>query len=465
MRVTRRPFRPGLWSPEGLRRREFLLAATALSCAPERALPQHPGPAAQWATGAGKPLIVVFAEGGWDVTHVFDPKLGVPTIDGPDADPNAPGTESVRTFGNIPLLVNDYVGPDAIARPEVTKFFEAWHQKVHVVNGVWTGSIAHDPCRYRMLTGDPSGRKPDLASISGATFGETLPLGAVDLSGWSIAGSLAASSGRVGDQNQIVALIDDALELDQEFNEPPSFTGALSYPLSTLSPTDQNLIQDFVAHRAERLRSRFGGDRGHNDERLDDLLQSLDRGRAFRDQADDILGGDSALQLGRKSNFFSQIDIAVELIEKGLCHSVTIDSRSDWDSHESNINQHAYFNSLFAGLQHLMEVLSDKGLLDQVVVPVLSEMTRTPQLNGANGKDHWAHTSALLMGAVRGNAVSGGTTELLESRPINLETGALDDAGELNKYDNFTAGILELAGVDPSGWLPNVVPFRGAHPV
>ena len=71
----------------------------------------------------------------------------------------------------------------------------------------------------------------------------------------------------------------------------------------------------------------------------------------------------------------------------------------------------------------------------------------------------------MLMGAIRGNAVSGGTTELLESRPINLETGALDDAGALNKYDNFTAGILELAGVDPAGWLPGVIPFRGAHPV
>jgi hypothetical protein len=461
-RTFNRLHRPGSWSPEGLRRREFLLAATALSCAPERTLPQ---PAIPTALGSAKKMIVVFAEGGWDVTHVYDPKLGVPTIDGPDADPAAPGTESVRTFGNIPILVND----DPLARPEVTKFFDSWNERVHVVNGVWTGSIAHDPCRYRMLTGDPTGRHPDLASISGFTFGETLPLGAVDLSGWSIAGSLAASSGRVGDQNQIVALIDDALEGNQEFTEPPSFSGAFDYPLSTLGLADEDAIHDFVAHRAERLRQRFGNDRGHNDKMVDDLLQSLDRGKRFRNDAGGILGsGESALQLGKKSTFFSQIDIAVELLQGGLCHSVTIDSRSDWDSHEANINQHGYFNALFAGLQHLMEVLEDNQLLDQVVVPVLSEMTRTPRLNGANGKDHWAHTSAMLMGAVRGNAVSGGTSELLESLRIDLATGEIQDeanGGEFNKYDNFTAGILELAGVDPAPWLPNVVPFRGAHPV
>jgi hypothetical protein len=151
-----------------------------------------------------------------------------------------------------------------------------------------------------------------------------------------------------------------------------------------------------------------------------------------------------------------------------VCHAVTIDTRSAWDTHESNFLQHRYFSDLFDVLMHLMESLEARGMIDQVVVPVLSEMTRTPKVNGAYGKDHWAHTSALLMGGVRGNAVSGGTDELLESKRIDLDTGALEDeanGGELNKYDNLAAGILELAGVDPEAWLPGVIPFRGAHPV
>jgi hypothetical protein len=63
---------------------------------------------------------------------------------------------------------------------------------------------------------------------------------------------------------------------------------------------------------------------------------------------------------------------------------------------------------------------------------------------------------------VRGGVVSGGTDHYLESRPIDLDTGALDDAGSLNKYDNLCAGVLEMLGVDPEEWLPGVMPFRGA---
>jgi hypothetical protein len=110
-----------------------------------------------------------------------------------------------------------------------------------------------------------------------------------------------------------------------------------------------------------------------------------------------------------------------------------------------------------------MRELEQRGLLEDTVVAVLSEMTRTPLRNSATGKDHWGHTSALLLGAVRGDAVSGGTDHLLESRPIDLTTGELHDGGELNKYDNLVAGILELVGVDPGDWLPGVTPFRGAH--
>ena len=102
-------------------------------------------------------------------------------------------------------------------------------------------------------------------------------------------------------------------------------------------------------------------------------------------------------------------------------------------------------------------------MLDNTVVAVLSEMTRTPLRNASGGKDHWGHTSALLLGAVRGNAVSGGTDGLLESMPMDLATGQLDPKGALCKYDNLCAGLLELVGVDPEEWLPGVVPFRGAR--
>lgn len=429
-------------------RRELLLAAAAAMAAPGATL----------AAGSDrKPLIVVFAEGGWDVTYCFDPKLscsapdgGPCTIEGPEVDEVAgvpDDREAVQTFGAIPLVVN------RLKRPAVTAFFERWAARCHVVNGVWTGSIAHDPCRTRILTGTADGRRPDLATITGAVGGSDLPLGAVDLSGWSIAGPLASTSGRVGFNSQIAALVRD----DVQFRVPPAVN--LTYPLFQLSPGDEAGVDAYVEARARALRARFSDGGGHNDRALADLLASRERGERFRGQAREVL---SSLRFGVESSLADQLAMGVELIANGTCHSVMVDTREEWDTHNGNVNQHGSYNRTFAGLDALARDLEARGMLDRVVVAVLSEMTRTPLRNNGGGKDHWGHTSALLFGAVRGNAVSGATSHLLESLPMDLATGEPDPRGALCKYDNLCAGILELVGVDPAEWLPGVVPFRGA---
>ena len=61
-------------------RRNFLTTSTAglLSVGARAATPT--------ASTAPKYLITVLAEGGWDPTMTIDPKIGVPTIDGPEVD-------------------------------------------------------------------------------------------------------------------------------------------------------------------------------------------------------------------------------------------------------------------------------------------------------------------------------------------------------------------------------------------
>ena len=135
----------------------------------------------------------------------------------------------------------------------------------------------------------------------------------------------------------------------------------------------------------------------------------------------------------------------------------------DWDTHDINAAQHGHYESLFSGLDSLMADLDARGMLDDTVVVVISEMTRSPQLNGAGGKDHWGHTSAMLLGAVKGNMVSGATDELLESEPVDLDTGEVTESGQLNQYDNFVAGVLDMLEVDSDEWLPGVRPFKAAH--
>jgi len=433
----------------GISRREWLMGTAALAGA--ATLPRSSRGQAG-TKGDAKHLIVVYAEGGWDVTFCLDPKLSCSgcSIEGPEVDESpleAEDREAVQTFGQIPIVVND------LKRPAVRFFFDRWYERIHVINGIWTGSIAHDPCRYRLLTGTPVGTSPDAASIAGATHGDTLPLGSVDLSGWGISGPLAASSGRIGANSQIAALLDGGAN----FTAPAA--SGLVYPLFRASAGDDAAIDAFLQERADQLRERFG-DGSRNDSRIDDLLEANERQQRFRGRADEAL---KFLEVGTQASFHQQIDMAVDLIDAGVCQTVTLDTRDDWDTHEANAAQHHHWDGLFVGLGRLMRALDERGLLDTTVVAVLSEMTRTPLRNASTGKDHWGHTSAMLMGAVRGNAVSGGTDHLLESLPIDLETGALFPGGELNKYDNVVAGILELTGVDPEPWLPGSKPFRGAH--
>jgi uncharacterized protein (DUF1501 family) len=68
----------------------------------------------------------------------------------------------------------------------------------------------------------------------------------------------------------------------------------------------------------------------------------------------------------------------------------------------------------------LIEDLQQRGLLENTVVAVLSEMGRTPQVNGRGGRDHYppAWTNFLCGANIRGGQVVG-ATDKLGARPVD----------------------------------------------
>lgn len=398
------------------------------------------------AQGAPKRLVVVFANGGWDQTFALDPKLGNAAIEGPevDEDPDvADDVEAIRTFGDVPLLVND------AKRASVTRFFERWSSETVVVNGVWVGSIAHDPCRWRMLSGRVDGRGPDVAAIAGSQLGIDLPLGSVDTSGLGLAGPLAASVGSVGARSQLEMLLDPA-------SSPPGpgGVGAAFVP----GPAERGFVRRFLDARAERHRGRWGR---AGDPAYDALAEARRRADRLLADRETLVGG---LQIGSSPSVTGLVSTTLELLGNQICGAVLIDSGHRWDTHENNVNQHGHYEQLFSDLDRLVSALSRNDMLDDTLVAVLSEMGRTPRRNAALGKDHWPHASALLIGGgVSGGRVVGGTDDLQESMPVDLATGELDARGALLKYDNLLAGILALLDVDFERWLPGTVPFMGAR--
>jgi uncharacterized protein (DUF1501 family) len=128
-----------------------------------------------------------------------------------------------------------------------------------------------------------------------------------------------------------------------------------------------------------------------------------------------------------------------------------------WDSHTSNnALQSPLYETLFRELDRLLTELSTwpgtQGgtLLDETVVVVLSEMGRTPFLNGTGGKDHWPYTSAMVIGAgVAGGQAVGAYDDNLQGLAIDLQSGELDPDGVVPGCDVFGATLLALGGLDP----------------
>src|SRR5581483_10670188 len=143
--------------------------------------------------------------------------------------------------------------------------------------------------------------------------------------------------------------------------------------------------------------------------------------------------------------------IARRLVERGVRFvNVTFDLYWDrlqidydaWDTHTKNFsilkeNKLPVLDQVFSAL---MEDLEVRGLLDETLVVVTSEMGRTPHVNGNAGRDHWTFCyGSLLAGAgIKGGCVVGASdarAAYVKDRPVSTT--------------EICATIYHLLGIDP----------------
>lgn len=404
-----------------LSRRTFLCSAAA-------GLAASAVPKVSRAAGDERYLLIVFAQGGWDVNYALDPKQA-PACDVPAGEITTfPGDLRIRT---------------AKARPSVRAFFDAHARRSAVVNGIWVGSVAHVAARVRMLTGTRTRRSPDLAAIFAASAAEARPslaLPYVDLGGGAFAGPLASVMGRVGATNQLVALLGGG-------GAP---AGRKARKRDELDASERSALLAFTARRADGAAAAPGA------AMLPGFRASLDRAEALRRDPDL-----RALGVGRTTSLAQQGELAVAMFRSGTACAAFLDTRLDWDTHDDIEDQSASHESLFAGLVDIAKRLDDAGLLARTTVAVLSEFSRTPKLNDQDGKDHWPVASALLFGGGIKPGRYGATDERLGALPVRLDDGQPSDRGGLLKYDSFAAGLLESLGVSSRRWFNSVEPLHG----
>lgn len=137
---------------------------------------------------------------------------------------------------------------------------------------------------------------------------------------------------------------------------------------------------------------------------------------------------------------------ARRLVEAG-CRFVTViwdeygQLNSGWDTHVDQANRLTKdllpgFDLAFSGLLNDLEA---RGLLDETLVCVMSEMGRTPKLEG-DGRGHWGYAYANCFaggGVARGRVV--GKTDRIAARVVERPLTAKD----------VLATAYHLAGIDP----------------
>lgn len=130
------------------------------------------------------------------------------------------------------------------------------------------------------------------------------------------------------------------------------------------------------------------------------------------------------------SAFGQGLLLARRLVEAGV-RLVTVNwARDDafWDTHANNFRSLKNdllppFDTAFSAL---LEDLDSRGLLEETLVVCLGEFGRTPEINKAAGRDHWAACNSVVLagGGVRGGLVYGSSDRIAaypETDPVSPE--------------------------------------------
>jgi len=126
------------------------------------------------------------------------------------------------------------------------------------------------------------------------------------------------------------------------------------------------------------------------------------------------------------SNFGQSCLLSRRLVEAGV-RFVTVNA-AGWDTHENNFKslKGSRLPEVDLGYSALLEDLAGRGLLESTLVIWMGEFGRTPKVNPAAGRDHWAQAMVVCMGGggLKTGIVVGETNERAEeprTRPIRVE--------------------------------------------
>jgi hypothetical protein len=346
----------------------------------------------------------------------------------------AGGPSHLDTWDPKPSAGLDYTGPfkpiptnvDGIQVCEHLPRLATMADRYSLIRSVRSGENSHERGQHYLQTGYeplPTMEFPSIGAVVGKERGGNAVLPPYILINQRIDGQGPGYLGEqlapffAGEPGRPDYRLPDGQSMDTDF-ERQTRRKALLQAIDTL---DRD--QERVKTMDEYYRRAMG------------LMESPEAREAF-----EISKEPSALRDGYGRDSLGQSCLlARRLVEAGVPF-VTV-TQPGWDTHSNNFNlmQNNLLPSLDRSLSQLLTDIHDRDMLDSTLVVVMGEFGRTPRINAASGRDHWADAWSVLMA---GGGVKGG-----------LVHGRTDDRGEKVVQDpvtpeNLSATILAAMDID-----------------
>lgn len=187
------------------------------------------------------------------------------------------------------------------------------------------------------------------------------------------------------------------------------------------------------------------------------LLTSEEARRAFSlegesDATRDLYGRGYKLRSNLPAAVGERLLLARRMVEAGV-RFVTVNYGS-WDAHfgikEASLDLMPALDHAITGL---ITDLDQRGLLDSTLVMVTTEFGRTPKINKANGRDHWARVYSMMLA---GGGITRG--QIYGASDATAAVPARDEV----KLEDFLATVYNQLGIDSNEEL---MAFGGTRPI
>ena len=369
-------------------------------------------PLAQAAEYTGKLFVFVQADGGWDPTSFCDPKANTP---GERVINHWAEHEEIQQAGNIPYA--------PFARNQA--FFEKYHDRMLVVNGVDAQTNSHTVGVVHNWSGRNSEGYPSMSALLAAQYGEGLPVSYLSFGGFGDTGGLVRYT-RLNNPD----LLRNIARPHQRANREDRYF---------LTEAEWELIRQRQVADIERLMTEDNlmPDDLRNRMFYGSAMASVDELTAYADAIparDDLEPRETSGGIpGSGNEFRSELRRQVQLTVLAFKSGVSVSADlwlGGFDTHATHDPDQGWLlGNLTDSVDFLWDYAEEHGVADRLVVVMGSDFGRTNFYNSQDGKDHWPIGSFVVMekNQTWTDRVVGITDELHFAQKINPQTLERDE--------------------------------------